>query len=122
MTNDTTRAMPMVEEIEAMADRLIDDGCSHPTFDDLEQAEKTLRAIADQMRKSESVASWWCAIEFSETEDDLEEIAMSWNVGDANGSEAARTEANQWINDQPHPGSFHLVKVYAFMKEDSHDH
>ena len=59
------------------------------------------------------VVAWWCAIESVEAIDGTEEIAMSWNADDGNAGEAARTEANQWINDQPHPGNFHLAKVYT---------
>lgn len=62
--------------------------------------------------KGESV-EWWCAIESVEAIDGTEEIAMSWNADDGNTGEAARTEANQWINDQPHPGNFRLAKIYA---------
>lgn len=62
--------------------------------------------------KGEAVA-WWCAIESVGAIDGTEEIAMSWNADDGNAGEVARTEANQWINDQPHPGNFHLAKIYT---------
>lgn len=48
MTNDTTRAMPAVEEIQLMADKLRNDFA----IDRLRFAN-TLDAIADHMRKSE---------------------------------------------------------------------
>lgn len=53
MINDTTRVMPMVEEIEAMANRLLTPGLN---MDALHATANMLRAIADQMRKSEPVA------------------------------------------------------------------
>lgn len=52
MTNDTTRAMPTVEEIEAMANNRNNIG----SFDWPSACADMLRAIADQMRKSEPVA------------------------------------------------------------------
>lgn len=53
---------------------------------------------------------WWVAIEDPQ---DVNEIAMSWNAADWNNGEVARTEANQWINDQPNPGNFSLKFVSA---------
>jgi hypothetical protein len=50
---------------------------------------------------------YWAAISVDEGE-----VEMAWSTNDANEGEAARTEANQWINDQPHPASFHLAPLY----------
>jgi hypothetical protein len=95
--------MPTIEEIEAMRDRLL----AYGPIDIFKTSAAMLNQIGKCLRDSQT---WWVAIE---DPSDTNEIAMSWNADDANDGEAARTEANQWINDQPHPGNFHLAKVHT---------
>jgi hypothetical protein len=60
-------------------------------------------------REGEAVVkpSHWAAI------DEEGDIQRAYSCDDGNGGEAARTEMNQWINDQLHPGMYHLVPLYT---------
>lgn len=60
-------------------------------------------------REGEAVVkpSHWAAI------DEEGDIQHAYSCDDGNGGEAARTEMNQWINDQLHPGMYHLVPLYT---------